>query len=287
MAPTTEPHTSSTDLGQRFFLLGIFGVLVAEVLITLVNYGQWFEWTSCVLGIIACVGILYLGNWLYTGNTTALMVTRGWVVLRLMLVLVGVLAATSSTTSESPLARQLGINVMWEGYLLLAVYLGMAALLFLPGVTLDFFGAQRGEHATTTPLTGAAMTNSEAATASAPVELTAEHTKALDGLGGALKLASGAFLTIGVFEVVTSLLSVSKTPAAAWLGVLEGAALAALGAALLTPTKAVQSLLSASPKSVGYVMNVFISLMATCKGYLLLFLVLAVIALLRLIVKPM
>src|SRR5437016_1827695 len=71
MAPTTEQQPQRRDLGQRFFLLGIFAVMVAEVVCTLVNIGQWFHWSSLVLGVVASVGIIYLGNWLYTGDKTA------------------------------------------------------------------------------------------------------------------------------------------------------------------------------------------------------------------------
>src|SRR5882724_5279647 len=70
MAPTTDQQSQRADLGQRVYLLGIFAILVVEAISTITNVGMWFEWTSLVLGAVSCVGILYLGNWLYTGDKT-------------------------------------------------------------------------------------------------------------------------------------------------------------------------------------------------------------------------
>src|SRR5438105_4249284 len=119
MAATTEPKASSGDLGQRFFVFGIFAIMVAEVAVTMSNMGHTFLWTSCLLGAVSSVGILALGNWLYSGNKTALMVTRVWVAIQLLLTLIGLgMLLTDSNTDGVP--SHLGINALWQGYIKLA-----------------------------------------------------------------------------------------------------------------------------------------------------------------------
>jgi len=271
MAPTTEPQSPPSDLGQRLFLLGVFAVLVAEVIVTVANVGQWFEWTSCLLGVIACLGMLYLGNWLYTGNRTALTVTRIWVAIQLAVVLAGVIAL-SETPADSAIPRHLGINAFWQGYLKLAVYLGFAGLLFAPGATLDFFSAQRGEAPAKVP----APTTEQTAPVGNPVELAVEHTRALEGLGGAMQTVSGVLVIVGALELLIGLLAAGQTSAADWLSI-HGIVVAALGAVLWPPTKALQALLGASPRNTGYVMNFLTALLATFKAYLFILLALAVL----------
>jgi hypothetical protein len=279
MAPTTEPESTTSDLGQRFFLLAVFAILLVETVTTVTNVGQWFEWSSCLLGIVSGVGILYLGNWLYTGDKTALTVTRIWAVLQLALVLAAIGIAVSGSPPDSPFPRQVGVNALWEGILKLIVYLGLAGLLFLPSPTLDFFSAQRGE----TPASAAASAKAETVAAGSPVELAPEHTKALEGLSGTMKAVSGLLLTVGVVDLLIGLLAVDNAPPVRVLGIVEGLALAALGAVLVAPTKALQSLLGATPRNMGFVMNFFTTLLGTFKAYVLIFLVLAVVAVCRLI----
>jgi hypothetical protein len=283
MASTTEPQSTPGELGQRLFLLGVFVILLVEVVTTVANVGQWFEWSSCLLGIIASVGILYLGNWLYTGTTTALMVTRIWVVVQLALILVAMGITLSETPAESTIPRHLGVNAIWEGLLKLAVYLGFAGLLFVPGVTLDFFSAQRGE--TRTPALAGAR--DEAAPVGDPADLAAEHTRALEGLGGAMKTVSGVLSAVGALDIVTGLLIVGQTPAVGVLSIVEGFVLAAWGAVLVAPTKAIQALLGASPRNMGYVMNLCTSFLGTFKAYLLILVVLAVVVVCRLVFTAM
>jgi hypothetical protein len=283
MAPTTEPQSTPGDLGQRLFLLGVFFILLVEVVTTVANVGQWFEWTSCLLGIIASVGILYLGNWLYTGNTTALMVTRIWVVLQLALVLAAMGIILMDMASDSTIPRHFGVNAIWQGVLKLAAYLGFAGLLFVPGATLDFFSAQRGEARTA----ALAATRDVTAPAGDPAELAVEHTRALEGLGGALKTVSGVLLAVGALDLLTGLLILGQNPAAGVLSIVEGVALAAWGAVLMAPTKATQTLLAASPRYMGYVMDLCTSFLGTFKAYLLILVVLAVVVVCRLVITAM
>src|SRR5439155_17352944 len=172
--------------GQRVYMLGIFAILVVEAISTITNVGMWFEWTSLVLGTVACVGILYLGNWLYTGDKTALLVMRVWVAVELTLVLIAVVLLGGEGPGPA-VARHLGVNVWWEGLLKIAAYAGFAAAIFCPGVVLDFLGAQRGEGPGATAT--APETAETGAPAGEPVELNAEQTNALTGLSAAMKMA--------------------------------------------------------------------------------------------------
>jgi hypothetical protein len=313
MAPTTESEAPTSDLGHRFFLLGIFAILVAEVVVTLVNVGQWFQWSSCLLGIVAGLGILYLGNWLYTGDKGALKVTQFWVLLQLALVLIAVIITVTGAPPDSTIPGHLGINAMWQAYLKLAVYLGFAYLLFVPGATLDFFASQRGETLTKAPLVATEQT----AAAGAPVDLAPEHVKALDGLFGAMKMASGILVTVGVLQILTGLLAAreylpgaqqqaadegqaplqlildsqasgpARDLAVGLLGILNGALLAALGAVLLAPAKALQTLMGASPRNTGFVMNFLTTLLGTFKAYLAILLVLIILVVVRIAINAM
>src|SRR5262245_23565316 len=175
MAPTTEQQASRSDLGQRFFMLSVFAILAVEAVVTIFNIGMWFEWTSCLLGIVAAVGILVLGNWLWSGDKTALTVMRAWVVVMLLL---AILAMALHIAGDSTIPRHLGVNIAWEGWLKLAVYGLMASLLLLPGPTLEFFGTQRGEAPATVVAEAAAVPAPTAAPAGPAVELAADQVNA-------------------------------------------------------------------------------------------------------------
>jgi hypothetical protein len=280
MAPTTE-QTSRSDLGQRFFLLSVFAILAVEVVVTVFNVGMWFEWSSCLLGILAAVGILWLGNWLWSGDKTALTVTRVWVVVMFVLALV---AQIWLLTLEPTLSRYLGVNAAWQGWLKLAAYGGFACALFVPGVVLDFVSGQRGE---------AAPAESAAATAAAPptgepVELTAEATKALTGLSGAMKVAAGLLPVLGILEMFIASLKYGKAPLGSALAdTLEGFALVFLGALLALPSKSLQNLLDTTPRNTGHVMGFLLQLLGAFKGYALILPALAIAALARLALSGM
>jgi hypothetical protein len=300
MAPTTEPQSTPSELGQRLFLLGVFVILLVEVVCTVANVGQWFTWSSCLLGIIASIGILYLGNWLYTGNTTALLVTRIWVVVQLALIIVGLAILLFDSSGESTFPRHVGVNATWMGLLKLVVYLGFAFLLFVPGYTLDFFSAQRGE--TRAPAITTAST--PAAPIGEPADLATEHTRALEGLVAAMKVVGGVLLAVGALDILTGLLMLGQRPAtsvveveavgtasrtdlAGILSIVEGIALALWGAALSAPTKATQALLTASPRNMGFVINLFTSFLGTFKAYLLILVVLALVVICRVVFNAM
>jgi hypothetical protein len=275
----SEQSPPRTDLGQRFFLLGVFAILVVEAILTVVNFAQWFEWSSLALGVVAGILILYLGNWLYTGDKTALTVMRIWIVLQLVLVLVAVLVTLAGAPADSTLPRHLGINMMWQGWLKLAAYGTFAGMLFLPGVMLDFLAEQRGE----VPASAPVAVKEEAPAMGPPVDLTAEHTQALTGLGNAMKKVSGVLLMVGAFQILTGLLALGQAPTKGGLSLVEGAALAALGAVLLAPAGAVLGLVGATPRHMGLVVNLLNRLLVTYKVYLVIVLVLTIVAVCRVV----
>ncbi len=276
MAPTTDQPSQRIDLGQRFLLLAIFATLAVEVVETVVNAGQWFSWMSLTLGTVASIGVLYLGNWLYTGNKTALAVTRLWVMVMLILAVFAVSMKLTDAPGEAAIGHHLGINVLWEGWLKLAVYGGFAAGLFLPGYVLDFLGAQRGEAPAAPTVPGAAAPTGE------PAELTAEHVTVLAGLASSMNMASVALLLVGVLDLIAAVVLLGRGDSTGGLlSLFEGIALIGLGSALVTPTKATQALAETTPRNMGLVMRMLTQLLATGKAYLILFAVLVLVVVLR------
>jgi hypothetical protein len=276
MAPTTE-QPQRIDLGQRFFLLSIFAVLVVEALATVVNMGHAFAWSSTILGIVSTLAILYLGNWLWTGDRTALTVTRIWALLQLALVVVLMVILLGDVHTGSSLPRNLNISTAWEGWLKLAAYIGLVVALFVPGVVLDFIASHRGEP--TAPV--AANAADKILPTGEPVNLAVEHVNALEGLSRAMKTVTGVLIVVGVFEVLAGLLTYGKTPIGSWLSVAEGVALVVLGALLLAPLHGLQSLLSAAPRNTGHVLTFLTQLSMTFTGYVVVFLALAAVVVCR------
>jgi hypothetical protein len=269
------------DLGQRLFLLGVFGSLIVELVGIFVNIGLSFEWTAFLLNAFAGGFIIYLGNCLYHGDKTALAVTRGWVTLMACVAGLG-LACIWAGLTQPDIARHLGITAAWLGLLKLAAYATFACWLFVPGSVLDYFAARRGEMAA--PVAPA----EHLATTGTPVELTAEHTTALGGLAGAMKNASGVLLAVGFLDVAAGLLAFGtpeKLPAI--LNVIEGLAVMTLGCLLLAPTKAVQALVGAAQRHMGYVMKLLDGLQTLYVGYIVSFAVLAAVAVCRVVFKAM
>ncbi len=262
MAETTEHSSAPSDLGQRFFLLGVFVVMVVDAVTTVVNIGHWFAWTSCLLGIVSCLVTLFLANRLYVGDKVALSLTRLWVVLQLAVIVCAVAISLSPGAEDSSFGRHVGVNALWEGYLKLAAYLLLAGLLFVPGITLDYLSIKRGE----TPAAPAVRAVAPLA-APTPIELAADQIKALEGLGAAMSMASSALLAAGVFLLLTGILTVAKTPAAGCWSILGGGNLAILGGTLRGTSAALRKLLGANPRDLGLALKFF----GVCKDYVVAF----------------
>jgi hypothetical protein len=276
MAPTTEQQSQRIDLGQRFFLLGVFGILVSEALATIVNVGLAFTWTGALLGIVSAVVILYLGNRLYVGDKVALTATRVWLAVELAVVITALAILLGNTPAESTIPVHLNISAAWQGCLKLAAYVGFAAAVFLPGFVLDFFAAQRGESV----VNGAAPAAETSAATGEPVTLANDQLQALDGLSGAMKMACGLLIVVGGFELVAGLLSGGSLNTK--LSVGEGFAFMSLGLVLLAPLKLLQFVLAATPRTMGIVMAFLQALTTIFLVYLVLFVALIVVGVWRL-----
>jgi hypothetical protein len=279
-APSTDHQSQRSDLGHRFFLLGVFGVLVVEALSTIVNIGHGFIWTGTLLGAVSCLGILCLGNWLYAGDRAALTATRAWVLLQLILVAVATAILVSDVPVGSPIPHRLNITEAWQGWLKLLAYAGFATAVFLPGVVLEFLAVQRGE-------TVAAKETAPAETPAfggEPVTLANDQTQALEGLAGAMKMVSGLLILVGGLDVLAGLLNLGKSSAGNFraLNIVEGLPFLGLGLVLVAPIQALEALLSAAPRTMGHVMPLLTRLATTFAVYVLLFVALAVIIVWRL-----
>jgi hypothetical protein len=273
----TEQQQQRIDLGGRLFLLGVFAILVVELAGTWVNIGSSFEWTSLLLNVFSAVFILYLGNWLYNGDKTALSVARYWVAFMVVVVGIGLVCSWLELTHPD-VGRYLGITAVWLGLLKFFPYLLFAAALWCPGYVLDFLTAKRGEtlEASTT------VTAEQPATSGTPAELTAEHATGLDGLAGAMQNASYVLLAVGLIEIVCNLGRVGSDNALpAILNIVEGLALATLGCLLVAPAKAVQAVVAAAQRHMGLVMQILERFHALYLAYLATFGVLAVVWLCR------
>jgi hypothetical protein len=273
----TEQQQQRIDLGQRLFLLGIFAVTVCELVGIFVNLGPTFAWTSLLLNGFATVFIVYLGNWLYSGDKTALAVARTWVPLMAIVAGFG-LACQWAELTHPDFGRYVGITAVWLGLLKFIVYGTFALCLLTPGYVLDFLAAQRGE--TVAP----ASAVEQEATTGMPAELTTEHVTLLGRLAGAMKNASFVLLVVGLFEACASVARFSaENNISAILNVVEGLAVASLGCLLMAPTRAVQALVGAANKHMGYVMQMLARFQALYVAYLVTFGVLAVVAVCRVV----
>jgi hypothetical protein len=279
MAETTEHPSSSGSLGQRLFLLGVFVVFVVEAATTVINIGQWFTWTSCLLGIASCLIILYLANRLYGGDQAALVLTRLWLVLQVVVLGMAVVMAQQSPTEETSFGRHIGVNALWEGYLKLAAYVLLAGLMMFSGVTLAFLAGQRGESSPAL----APVATADTMPAGEQVELAADQTQALEGLAGAMTVASGTLSVVAIIMALMCLFVKDRASGTGLLNVLEMLAIVRLATVLTKPGAALQALVDAKPRNTGLVGNVLHRLLATCKTYIWVFLVLAVIVVVRLI----
>jgi hypothetical protein len=273
-------HQDRLDLGQRLFLLGVFGILVVELVGILVNIGAAFEWPAFLLNVFAGLFIVYLGNWLYKGDKTALSWTRGWVTL--MVVVIGCGLGFRLAGAPPPdVAHYVGVTAVWLGLLKLAAYATFAGNLLVPGYVLDYLTAQRGESTT------AAMPE-HLATPGTPVELTADHVTALNGLAAAMKNAGWVLLAVGLFELVCGLAALGKPDLVpAILNIAEGLAVATLGCLLLPPSKAAQALAGAAQRHMGYVMELLMRLQSLYLGYITVFAALAVVTVCRVMFKSL
>jgi hypothetical protein len=275
-ASPMEQSSSRIDLGQRLFVMSIFMVAVAEALITIMNIGGAFDWLGCLFGIVAGAGILYLGNWLYTGSKTALNATAGWAAVFFLLAALGLMAKEFGIAGDAgwdAQAHHLGIAMVWQAWIKLAVYALLLSLLVFPTATRDWLAHRRGES-----IQAIAAAVPAAPGADVPVVLAAEHTNALEAWSSALGIAIGAMFVVGLVLIViggstfsageTLLISDpandgSKAFRNGLLGfnrIAEGVFLMALAGSLSALGKAINRVTDGSPRTMGPVMQLFAQL---------------------------
>ena len=268
MAPTTEHQSSKTDLGHRLYVLGVFAVFFAEVALIVVNLGEGFGWLVALPGIVSSVLLLWLGNWLYTGNRQALSLMRFFVFVELCLCL----AALISLGGSAVVAKYLGMTAMWQVDLKLFVYIVFSVLLML-SATLGFLSARRGESAATV----ATVTPEEMAAAGSPVDLGTEQTKTLENLEQAMTLFACVAWTLAIVLLVIEVVNRGDGQS----NILLYAAVVGTIILLLQPVRPLHILLRASPCNMGHVMNVLSAFATTWKGYVIVLLVLVLALLVR------
>jgi hypothetical protein len=288
-ASTMEQSSTRLDLGQRLFVFGVFAVVVAEALITIMNIGDAFDWLGCLFGIVATVGMLYLGNWLYTGSKTAWNATITWAGIFIVLAAVGMVAKELGNNDPAwdAQARHLGIVMTWQAWVKAFVYVLLLVVLLFSGATGDWLAHRRGE------TIQAAASPAPAAGSDVPVTLAAEHTNALEawasalGNGQAVLLIVGAAVMIGGIQAYADPDHKADQKLSALFSICEGACLALIGTSACVPAKAIRKVIDASPRTMGPVMELFNGTSVYLFSLLMLGLALAAIELCRVLLSAM
>jgi hypothetical protein len=203
---------------------------------------------------------------------------RVWIVLQLVLALIAMAILLLDWGSSSALPRHLNTTATWQGWLKIIAYFGFGAALLVPGVVLDFCASKRGE---TIP-SAATEAVPAIATPGEPANLTAVHTSGLLRLSNAMKIASGALIVVGAFDVLSGLMTMGKTPGAAALNLLDGLPWIGLGLILAAPLQALQPLLTQGTRTMDQVMTFLSRLSATFAVYIILLVALGVVIVWRL-----
>ena len=220
------------EIGKKLYVTAFMVVAWAELVLTIVRNGLHFSWANLgwanlALGIIAVPVLLFLANWLYTGNRTARLATLVFIAIQLLLATLGFKLLPALTE----LNNQVGPTCASIATSKLLLYGGWGALLLFSPRVQDFFNHQRGEH----PEEKEEIQITPTGTA---VALSGEQLGSVGALGSLVQIA--AFVTIvgGLLQLV----SATKGGASGLFQAIEGAVLLALGVFLLSPAKGLRKL---------------------------------------------
>jgi hypothetical protein len=197
------------DLGEKIFIGAIVGSIVIEVLLTVFaitlnpSWNTPLPWLISVLGAVSVVFLLYLANWLYSGNLTAWKTALGFAALQIVLA-GGVLYGMSSSPS---FAAYLGAPLFWLALILLIAYIVFAICLGLPRPVHEFLSARRGETIPedTAPAPAPAA---EVITPSPVLPLTDDQAEAFGSLGTWMQTAGCLLIVAGVLRFFVGLTNI-------------------------------------------------------------------------------
>jgi hypothetical protein len=251
------------EIGERLYVTGFMVAFWSELVLTIVRNGLHFSWASVVIGTITIPVLLYLANWLYSGNRTAQLTTLVVIAVQVLLALLGL----KLVPALASLNEQIGPYCATIGILRLFVYGGLAAMLYSPRVR-DFLNHQRGgETAAEQEPVEIQITPTGTA-----VALTDEQLENVGSVGSLVQIA--AFVTIvgGLLQLVSAI----DGGARGILQAIQGVILLALGVFLLSPAKGLR-MLGTPGADTAYLSHSLATLTAFFKRQLLLVVILAVV----------
>ncbi|MCI0642101.1 MAG: hypothetical protein L0Y72_24425 [Gemmataceae bacterium] len=221
------------ELGEKWFLVGVLGVLASEGVLTIISNSLHFTWIGLLLGLVGFCLVMGLANRIYAGNKQAVQIALAWVAFQLVYA-VGVLLLMATSNRGAEIAESLGAPVAWTVLWKGLVYFGLGWVLFRTPAVREFFAQKRGDGM---HLQEAAVETkpAEVPAPDSPLALTAEQTASAVDLSGYLKKTMYAFLTLGVLQII---LALTKHQIASLPGVLalaEGALWLILGTAMSGP----------------------------------------------------
>jgi hypothetical protein len=261
------------DVGEKIFVGAFVGSIVIEVLLTLfalsliVGHGSSSAvLTTVVLGVVFVGFMLFLANWLYSGDLTAWKTAVGWGGFQIVLS-VAVIVAFLAASNHPGFADYLGIPNIWLAVIKAVTYALFVASLALAPPVRDFLGLRRGEHV---PEEAAA----EVPPSGVTVPLTDAQAAAFASLANWITTAGGVLIVAGLVRLGAAVYDTN--PRNIWPGVpsaLEGVVAAALGALLLFPAQALKLFQS---RDMNHLMNALKSLQSLYFKQLILLAVAAV-----------
>jgi hypothetical protein len=253
------------DIGEKMFVGAFVTSVVIETLVTLFALTLIAKHhmssplvTTTLLGIVFVGCLLFLANWLYSGDLTAWKAAVGWgafqLVLSVAVIIVFVVATARSgpgdTGSSGPtFPDYLGLPNLWLAVIKAVVYAAfVGALAWAPPVR-DFLGLRRGEQiaeetaAVEVPMSGVA------------VPLTDEQAGAFASLSNWVAAAGWVLLVAGVLRLIAGFQEMGpKSVMPGIPGVLEGAVAVILGLLFFAPASALKLFQS---RDMNHLLNVF------------------------------
>jgi hypothetical protein len=246
------------DVGEKIFVGAFVGSIVTEVLLTLFalsllvgHSSSSAVLTTVLLGVVFVGFMLFLANWLYSGDLTAWKTAVGWGGFQIVLS-VAVIVAFLAASSHPGFADYLGIPNIYLAIIKAVTYALFVASLALAPPVRDFLGLRRGEHV---PEDTAAV---EVPASGVTVPLTDAQAAAFASLSNWITTAGGVLIVAGIVRLGAGIYATDARNI--WPGVpsvIEGVVAAVLGALLIFPAQALKLFQS---RDMNHLMNALKSL---------------------------
>ncbi len=202
-------------LGEKLLVAAFFGALGSCAGLTVIGAGLHFDWKSLILGVVNCIFVMVLAEWLYSGRPNTLKVLQGWMAFQGLLgfVLLGLVVIFPHRLADFHLPEVLGTGLV---ILQCGAQLAFGLMVTGPRSVREFLASRRGE---VVPVEQFHEPHEEKYITAGPGEISLDEgaRQALNHLSGFVGLAGNLLALVAALDLLGGLVLLFFFGANGWV----------------------------------------------------------------------